>query len=91
MQILVWILSNKRTHIFLCHTMAQKFSKLYDKAATNLVISNSAFVDPVLTPVKQYRNEDVLKIGFSAEKIILLSLTFPCKFLKSDNLKVSEG
>ena len=43
--------------------MAQKFSKLYDKAATNLVISNSAFVDPVLTPVKQYRNEDVLKIG----------------------------
>lgn len=63
MNILVKALGKYVTHIFLCDVMRSKFENQYGAIGSWVVISNSAFVEPVIEPIKHYENGAPILVG----------------------------
>jgi len=50
-------------HIFLCETMAERFATRYQTTAKSIILSNSAFVEPVSLPPRSRLPDQPLIIG----------------------------
>ncbi len=63
MSFLLKVAGKEAVHIFLCPLMGERFAARYGREIKSIVISNSAFVDHVETPVRLNREGDVLTLG----------------------------
>lgn len=63
LSVLLHILGQRCTHIFLCPAMADRFLKRYPLTTNRFVLSNSAFVDACKSPVHEWTPEYPLTLG----------------------------
>lgn len=63
MSFLLKIIGKKATHIFLCPLMGERFAARYKRKIKDVVISNSAFVDEVPSPINELQSGQSLTIG----------------------------
>lgn len=60
---LLFVMGKRVTHVFLCYGMAQRFTDCYRRPTKLLVLSNSAFVDEILSAPRFWQEGKPLVIG----------------------------